>query len=107
MRWVYCVGLSDPGLLLMRRVVGARSANPVYRGAHDQRQFSAKHEYRFDNSVPNRLFEQIRLSISSCNPGPRRGREGEIEEHIAVKWHVIALQEAIEYLQHECLTNHC
>ena len=40
------------------------------------------------------------------NLGPRRGREGVIEEHIAGKWHVIALQEAIEYLQHECRTNH-
>ena len=31
---------------------------------------------------------------------------GAIEEHIAGKWHIIALQEAIEYLQHECLMNH-
>ena len=67
--------------------------------------FSPKPEYRFDNSVPNRLFEQTRLSILSWNPGLRRCREGAIEEHSAVNWHVIALQEAIEYLQHECFTN--
>ena len=43
-----------------------------------------KPEYRFD-SVPNSLLEQTRLSILSWNPGPRRGREGAIEKHIAVK----------------------
>ena len=42
----------------------------------------------------------------SANPGPWRGKEGAIEKHIAVKWHVIALHEAIEYLQHDCLTSH-
>ena len=62
--------------------------------------FPPKPEYRFDNSVPNLSLEQTRLSILSWNPGPRRGREGAVEEHVAVKWHVIALQEPIEYLQH-------
>ena len=63
-------------------------------------------KYRFDTSVSNRLLEQTRISIPSWNPGPRRGKPGAIEEHIAGKWHIIALQEAIEYLQHECLMNH-
>ena len=44
---------------------------------------------------------------SACGAGIRGLHEaGAIEEHIAVNWHVIALNEAIEYLQHECLTNH-
>ena len=98
--------VADLGFTLMRHLVTAGSAKPVLRGAHDRRHFSTKPEYRFDNSVPNRLLEQPRLNILSWNPGPRRGREGAIEEHIAVKWHVITLQEAIGYLQHECLTNH-
>ena len=38
-----------------------------------------------DNSVPNRLLEQTRLL--SWNPGTRRGREGAIEEHIAIESH--------------------
>ena len=29
-----------------------------------------------------------------------------MEEHIAGTWHIIALHEAIEYLQRDCLTNH-
>ena len=78
-------GLSDPGLLLMRHVVTAGNAKPVYRGAHDRKLHSLKLEYRFDNNVPNRLQEQTRLSILSWNQGPRRGREGAIEEHIAGK----------------------
>ena len=69
-----------------------------------QRTSSPNLKYRFNSDVRNRLREQRRLSILSCNPGPRRGREGAIEEHTAWKWHVIALQEAIEYLQRECLT---
>ena len=48
------------------------------------------------------VFSSRRASASRAG----RGREGAIEEHITGKWHVIALQEAIEHLQHECLTNH-
>ena len=46
-----------------------------------------------------------RLSIYNWNPGPRRGREGAIEKQIARKWHIITLQEAIEYVDHELITN--
>ena len=90
-------GISDLGFLLERQL----TVVPMTDGSSPP-----KPENRFDKSVPSRLLEQRRLSILSWNPGPRRGREGAIEEHIAGKWHVIALQEAIEYLQHECLTNH-
>ena len=65
------------------------------------RRYSPSPEDRFNNNVPNRLLEQTRLSILNWNPGPRRGKEGAIEKHIAEKWHIIALQEAIEYLQRE------
>ena len=33
------------------------------------------------------------------------GREGAIEKQIAGKWHIITLQETIEYVDHELLTN--
>ena len=65
----------------------------------------SKEEYRFDADVPNCLTEQNRLSIFNWNPGPRRGKEGAIEKHMAGKWHIITLQEAIEYLDSEYLTN--
>ena len=71
-----------------------------------QPSLSPQPKYRFDTSVPNRLLEQNRISILKWNLEPRRGRPGAIEEHVAGKWHIVALQEAIEYLQHECLVNH-
>ena len=58
--------------------MSAGSVNPVPKTL-----VSPKPEYRLDNSVPNRFLE-----------------------HIAGKWRAIALQEVIEYLQLECLTNH-
>ena len=55
--------------------------------------------------MPNRSAEQTRLSVYNWNPGPQRGKAGAIESHIAVKWHIITLQEAIEHLEHDFLTN--
>ena len=55
--------------------------------------------------MPNRSTEQTRLSVKSWNPGPRRGKEGVIERHIAGKWHIITLQEANEYLDHDFWAN--
>ena len=48
---------------------------------------------------------QKRLSIYNWNPGPRRGKEDAFEKQIAGKWHVITLQEASEYVDHDILTN--
>ena len=82
------------------------SAVLAFRKANERRSPSHQPKYRFDTSVSNRLLEQTRLSILSWNPGPRRGTPGAIEKHIAAKWHIIASQEAIEYLEHECFMNH-
>ena len=43
--------------------------------------------------------------VYNWNPGPRRGKEGAIEKRIAETWHIIALQEAIEYVDHELFVN--
>ena len=91
----------DPASTLERHLVSLSSANPIFREAHDRRHSSPNPEYRFHNDVPNRLREQRRLSILSWNPGPLQEKEGAIEKQIAGKWHIIAPQEAVEYLQHE------
>ena len=96
----------DPASTLERHVVSLNSANPIFREAQHRRHSSPNPEYRFDNDVPCRLREQRSLSILSWNPGPRRGKEGAIEKHIVGKLHIIALQEAIKYLQHEFSTSH-
>ena len=46
---------------------------------------------------------QKRLSIYNWNPGPRRGKDNAIEKQIAGKWHLITLQEACDYVEHEIL----
>ena len=72
---------------------------------NSRRHDTSYQEYHFDNNVPNCSPVQQKLSIYNWNPGPRRGREGAAEKQIAGKWHVITLQEAIEYVDHELLAN--
>ena len=76
-----------------------------YREAAARIQESTTQEYFFDANMPKRSYVQKRLSIYNWNPGPRRGKEGAIEKQIAGKWHVMTLQEAIDYVDHELLTN--
>ena len=85
--------------------VDVRKTLAKYREASVRRHETSAQEYYFDSSVPNRSSVQKRLSIYNWNPGPRSGREGAIEKQVAEKWHVITLQEAIEYVDHELLTN--
>ena len=47
---------------------------------------------------------ETQFSVYNWNPGPRWRREDAFE-HIAGRWHVITLQEASEYVDHELLTN--
>ena len=96
---------ADPASVLGRPLVNVNSANPAFREAPDKKHSPANEGYRFDTDVPNRMTEQKRLSIFKWNPGPRRGKEEAIEKHIAEKWHIVTLQESIEYLDHDYLTN--
>ena len=96
---------TDPENTLRRHIVDVKGANVVFREALARNHSPSCQEYPFNNDVPNRLTEQKRLSIYNWEPGPRRGKEGAVEKHIAGKWHIITLQEAIEYLDHEFLTN--
>ena len=65
---------------------------------------SSSSGYHFNFYVPNRSAEQTRLSVYNLNPGPRCGKAGASESHTAAKWHT-TLQEAMEYLEHDFLTN--
>ena len=96
---------ADFETVLERHAVDIRKAHAESREASARKRDTSYQEYHFDNNVPNRSPVQKRLSIYNWNPGPRRGREGAIEKQIAGKWHVITLQEAIEHVDHELLTN--
>ena len=86
-------------------MVDVRKAFAEFRVASARRQEASPKEYFFDSSVPNRSSVRKMLSVYNWNPGPRRVKEGAIEKRIAVKWHIIILQEAIEYVDHELFTN--
>ena len=55
------------------------------------------------NSSFSQSLLQRRLSVYNWNPGPRRGTENAIEHQIAGKWHLITLQEASDYVEHDIL----
>ena len=100
--------MADPTTFRARHMTNKGNAAPVFRKAFEKKKtgLSSPPEFLFDTSRPHGLLEQTRISILSWNLRPRRGTPGAIEKHIAGKWHIIALQEAIEYLQHDSLTNH-
>ena len=95
----------DPDATLVRLVVDVQKAVAEFREASERRHDTSSQAYRHDKNVPNRSLVQKRLSIYNWNPGPRRGKEDAFEKQIASKWHVITLQEAIEYVDHDMLTN--
>ena len=93
-------------LIRCRFLAGKSTHKAEYRGAAETKTPSSQNEYSFDHSEPQRKREQTRLGMYSWNPAPRRGSPGAIEDLIAGKWNIIALQEAIGYLQHGRLTSH-
>ena len=46
---------------------------------------------------------QKRLSIYNWNPGPRRGKGDAFEKQFAEKWHIVTLQQASDYVDHDIL----
>ena len=74
----------------------------AFREAPARKHSTSCQEYHFNNDMPNRLTEQKRLSVYNWKPGPRRGKEGAIVKHIAEKWHIITLQEAIWFHMTHC-----
>ena len=88
-----------------RHTVDIKSVNAAFRGAPARKHSTSCQGYHFNSDMPNRLTEQKRLSVCNWNPGFWRGKGGAIEKEIAEKCHIITVQEAIEYLDHEFLTN--
>ena len=76
---------SYPSSTLVRHLVSAGSANPVFRGAHDRRHF------------PPSLCT---ASTTSCPTVHFSRHASVLLKKTSREWHVIALHEAIEYFQH-------
>ena len=86
-------------------MVDVRKALAECREASAIRHDTLVQKYFFDSSVPNCSSVQKRLSICNWNPGPQRGKEGATEKQFAGKRLIITLQGALEFGDHELLTN--
>ena len=89
----------DPHEVLVHHMVDVQKATADFREA------SSSLTNRASKHFSNRSTVQKRLSIYNWNPGPRRGKEDAFEKQIAGRWHVITLQEASEYVDHDILTS--
>ena len=86
-------------------MVDIQKAVAEFREASARRHDASSQGCHFDNNAPNRSPVQKRLSIDNWNSGPRRGKEGAFEKQIAGKWHVITLQEVIDFVDFELYMN--
>ena len=85
-------------------MVDVQKATADFREASYRRHDIPSQTNRSNKSISNRSPVQKRLSIYNCNPRLRRGKEDAFEKQIAGMWHVITLQEASEYVDHDTLT---
>ena len=74
-----------------------------FRDAFERIQASSTQAPGVNKFFSSQSLVQKRLSIYDWNPGPRRGKEDAIEKQIGGKWHIISLQEASDYVEHEIL----
>ena len=87
--------------ILAEHVVDIHKVVADFRDAFERIQSSSSQSYGVNKYFSSQSPVQKRLSI--YNPGPRCGKEAAIEEQVAGKWHIITLQEASEYVEHEIL----
>ena len=91
--------------ILVERMVDIEKATAEFREAYERRGTTSSHLKSSRKRFATRSIVQRRLSIYDWNPGPRRVKEDAFEQQIAGTWHIITLQEAFEYVDHELLTN--
>ena len=85
-------------------MVDVEKATADFRQTSERRHDTSSQTNRAGNHFSNRSIVQKLLSIYNWNPGPKRRKEDVFEKQIAGRWHVISLQEASEYVDHDILT---
>ena len=95
---------TDAHATLVRQMADVQKATADFREASERRHDTLSQTNGFNKAASNRSPVQKLLSIYNWNPGLRRGKEDAFEKQIAGKWHVITLQEASEYVDHDILT---
>ena len=101
---LYWVNMSHREVLV-QHLVDIHKATTEFREASERKPATSSHMNSANKHFATGSIVQKRLSIYNWNPGPRRGEEDAFEEQIAGRWHIITLQEASDYVDHELLTN--
>ena len=94
----------SPHEVLVQHVVDFQKATADFREASERRPATSFQTNRVNKLFATRSLVQKRLSIYNWKPGPRRAKEDAFEKQIAGRWHVITLQEASDYVDHDILT---
>ena len=94
----------SPHEVLVQHMIDIQRATADFREASERRPATSSQTNRANKHFSTRSRVQKRLSIYNWNFGPRRGKEDAFEKQIAGTWHVITLQEASEYVDHDILT---
>ena len=94
----------NPDEVLVHHMVDVQKATADFHEASERRPATSSHTNRANKHFETRSLVQKRLSIDNWKTGPRRGKEDAFEKHIAGRWHVLTLQEASEYVDHDILT---
>ena len=95
----------SPHEVLVQHVVDIQKATANFREASERKPATSSHTNSVNKHFATRSIVQKRLSIYNWNPGPRRGKDDAFENQNAGRWHVITLQEASEYVDHDILTS--
>ena len=91
--------------ILVQHMVDIEKATEGFREAYERKHATSSHMNSSRKRFATRSIVQKRLSIYNWNPGPRQRKEDAFEQQIAGRRHIITLQEASEYVDHELLTN--
>ena len=94
----------NPDEVLVHHMVDVQKATADFHEASEWRPATSSHTNCANKHFETRSLVQKRLSIYNWNPGLRRGKEDAFEKQIAGRWHVLTLQEASEFVDHDILT---
>ena len=89
--------------ILTKHVVDIHRTEADFRVAFERIQASSSQASGVNKFFSSQSPMQKRFSVYNWNAGPRRSPEDATEKHIAGKWHLITLQEASDYVEHEIL----
>ena len=97
------MGKISPHEISAEHVVDIHKVVADFRDVFERSQSSSSLTHAVNKYFSSQSPVQKRLSIYNWNPGPRRGKADAFEKQIAGKWHIVTLQEASDYVEHDIL----